>query len=62
MLSCFVSYFITGRIDLDGVPALIVNAVVAVSVPCSMYLVFFRKNEHFHSTLALAKRLLGISK
>ena len=62
VLSCFVSYFITGRIDLDGVPALVVNAVVAVSVPCSMYLVFFRKNEHFHSTLALAKRLLGISK
>lgn len=62
LVSCAVSFFITCSLNLDGIIGLLVNAVVAVCVPCSLYLILFRRNEYLHDTLRLLKRLLPAGK
>ena len=62
LVSCAVSFFITCSLNLDGIIGLLVNAVVAVCVPCSLYLILFRKNEYLHDTILLFKRLLPAGK
>ena len=57
-VSCVISFFITRWMDLEGILGLLLYAAVAASVPFGMYLILFRKNEYYASTLDLAKRLL----
>ncbi len=59
VVSCGISYFSTRYLNLDGLIGLVVYAIVAVSVPFSMYVVLFRKSEHFMDTILFAKRLLA---
>ena len=59
--SCGISYFITFHLNCDGLMGLLLYAVVAVSVPSSMYMILFRKNEHFSDTIQFARRLLPVT-
>lgn len=59
LASCVLSYLLTGCFRVDGVAALILYGIVAVCVPTGMYLILFRKNEHFQDTVLLARELLS---
>lgn len=58
VVSCAVSFFITCRLNCDGLLGLFVYGIVAVCIPSGLYLLLFRRNEFFQDTLLLAKRLM----
>lgn len=61
VISCAISYGITHFLNCSGLIALILNGLVAVCIPSVLYLILFRKNENFGSTLLLAREALSRS-
>ena len=62
VVSCGISWVATSCMDFDGLLGLVVYAIVAVSVPLSMYLLLFRRNEYFQDTMLLLRKLLRMGK
>ena len=61
VISCAISYGITHFLNCSGLIALILNGLVAVCIPSVLYLILFRKNENFGSTLLLSREALSRS-
>lgn len=57
-VTCVISYTITWCLDLEGVLGLIAYAAVAVCVPCSLYILVFRRSAYFEDTMNILKRLV----
>ena len=57
-VTCVISYAITWYLDLEGVLGLIAYGTVAVCVPCSLYILVFRRSAYFKDTMNILKRLV----
>ena len=59
VIACLISWICTGWLKLEGIAALIVYGVIAVCVPCGLYILVFRKSAYFEDTMNILKRLAG---
>ena len=58
LISCVISHVCTGYMNMDGIAGLIVYGVTAVCVPCSLYILVFRRSAYFEDTMNILKRLV----
>lgn len=58
LASCVITFSVTNRMNCGGFIGLFLYAAIAVCIPSCMYIIIFRKNEHFQNIMDFAKKLV----